>query len=253
MLKSFDSLDSLVNSGDNVLMDLLKYSFVLRYLSNNQIIVYGSLMSAKYPLNFHLSSQAFSNGLKPGNEKYSQQEVPRVDNFQGIFGTRISSEAITFRESGIRRLSLNGFTNNIFINDPTFSMILLILLPLILILTIILIVRRRSQSESQFQNSVPFKLSILVGSSIPDFIEASLLTILLTNYTYFESFELRTSYDIGGFLFLSLIDGLAIAIQVLQFKFINKILMLKDEIGFIYEVFEYILWDQDYENLVTAS
>ena len=144
MLKSFDSLDSLVNSGDNVLMDVLKYSFVLRYLTNNQVIVYGSLMNAKYPLNFHLSSQAFSNGLKPGNEKYNQQEVPRVDNFQGIFGTQISSKAITFRESRIRRLSLNGYTNNIFINDPIFSMILIILLPLMIVLAIILILRRRS-------------------------------------------------------------------------------------------------------------
>ena len=68
--ESLANIESSINNEDDLLFSLLKYSFVVRYLSNNQAIIYSSLLESYLPLNLHLSSQALSSGMKPATEKY---------------------------------------------------------------------------------------------------------------------------------------------------------------------------------------
>ncbi len=73
--QNFDDIDKYIQNSDNILMSLLKYSFLIRYLSNNQIIVYSSLMNINSPINFHIATQALSSGFKPESEKFRQLTV----------------------------------------------------------------------------------------------------------------------------------------------------------------------------------
>ena len=70
LTRSFDDIESYVKSDNNILMSILKYSFLIRYLSNNQILVFGSLMNLSLPINFHVATQALTSGLKPKTEQY---------------------------------------------------------------------------------------------------------------------------------------------------------------------------------------
>ena len=118
-------------------MNLMKYSFVLRYLSNNQIIVYGSLMNIQSPINFHFSTQAFSGSLKPEAEKFNSNNPTIKTTYLGLFGTVISSDKINPNTSKIIKLSLNGFTHNLLINDPIFCMMFLLSMGGIIFLMIV--------------------------------------------------------------------------------------------------------------------
>ena len=66
----FSDFESAINNDQDILVTLLKYSFFLRYLSNNQVLVYSGLLSVHLPHNLHLSTQALSAGMKPLSEKY---------------------------------------------------------------------------------------------------------------------------------------------------------------------------------------
>ena len=51
----FSDIEHYLNSGDNLFVDLLRYTFILRYFSNNQIIAVMSLLDSRIPLNLHLT------------------------------------------------------------------------------------------------------------------------------------------------------------------------------------------------------
>ena len=55
MAQTFDNIEKSLNSEDNFLINALKYTFIIRYLSNNQVILYSSLLNADIPLNLHLT------------------------------------------------------------------------------------------------------------------------------------------------------------------------------------------------------
>ena len=57
------------------------------------------------------------------------------------------------------------------------------------------------------------KLLIAIFGMIPDTIEASFLSILITNYLVFESFDLSRKYDLYGFLYLIFVNLLLLVIQ----------------------------------------
>ena len=119
----------------------------MRYLSNNQIIMYGSLLEAKLPIIFHISTQAFSSGLKPETEKYNQNQPLKKSVYYGPFGSAIGSHQISDQESRILKFSINGYTNNLLLNDPVLSMLILVLTPIILILAILLLYKKRKRAS----------------------------------------------------------------------------------------------------------
>ena len=59
----------------------------MRYLSNNQILVYGGMMNLKTPRNFHVSTQAITSGLKPGSEPYLSTDISSNQYYElSLFG-----------------------------------------------------------------------------------------------------------------------------------------------------------------------
>ena len=68
--ESFQALSNSLNSGNNTLMNLMRYTLIFRYLSNNQILILLSFLEVRVPLNMHFSTQALSSGMKPDTEKY---------------------------------------------------------------------------------------------------------------------------------------------------------------------------------------
>ena len=52
-----------------------------------------------------------------------------------------------------------------------------------------------------------YKLFLFLFSTIPDLIEASLLTILITNFRFLEQMSFDREWDYFGFFFLSVVDG----------------------------------------------
>ena len=46
LLSSLDNVQKYINSEDSLVSNILKFSLALRYLSNNQIILYASFLSA---------------------------------------------------------------------------------------------------------------------------------------------------------------------------------------------------------------
>lgn len=70
MAESLNNLEASINSDGSPVMKILKYSFVLRFVSNNQIMILSSFLEVHIPINFHISTQALSSGMKPGTELY---------------------------------------------------------------------------------------------------------------------------------------------------------------------------------------
>lgn len=123
----FSEISQLAQNQDNVLINLLKYTFIIRYFSNNQIIVVQSLLRTELPLNLHLSTQALSSGLKPFTESYQQNDLDldKVEAQETIFKIRIPERERRYSYSENRKLRLSGYSNNLFLNDPMFCQIFL--------------------------------------------------------------------------------------------------------------------------------
>ena len=182
--QSFDDVEASINNEDDLLINILKYSFVLRYLSNNQVIVFSSLLDANLPLNLHLSNQALSSGMKPQTEKYLSNSPEYKSSYESIFSSQIDRSALSTNPPKVRKIYLSGYTGNILVNDPFFSQMFMLFMGLILILAALLrknIIRDR-QPQIVFYNSISFKLFLFLLSQLPKMIESSLLTILITNY-----------------------------------------------------------------------
>ena len=83
-------LEEQISSGDNLLVNVLKYSFILRYLSNNQVIALASFLEAQIPINLHILTQTLSSGLKPRTEKYSQRSLKEQEFYESLFGGEVN-------------------------------------------------------------------------------------------------------------------------------------------------------------------
>lgn len=70
LTESLRNVEKQMGSESSLLMSILGYSFVFRYLSNNQPIILLGLLDLKKPMNLHISTQALSNGMKPVTEAY---------------------------------------------------------------------------------------------------------------------------------------------------------------------------------------
>ena len=187
--RSLESIDSLLNSEDTALVDILKYTFILRYLSNNQIMVLSSLLECYSPINLHLATQALSSGLKPRSEKFQQSSGDEPWRYRTLFSGYLEAAEITSKTSAqSRKLSLSGYTNNLLINDPLFSqMFLLYSACLILLLPPLLYqIFRVRQPQALFYSSVTFKFFLFAYSQLCKMAESSLLNILLSNYLLFS-------------------------------------------------------------------
>ena len=120
MAQSMDNIEEAINRGGSPLMVILKYSFFLRFVSNNQIIVFSSLLEAKLPINLHISVQALSSGLKPKTEKFRQLKPELESEYKIIFGQKVGLEDLNPEQVRIRKIWLSGYTTNILVNDPFF-------------------------------------------------------------------------------------------------------------------------------------
>ena len=87
--QSFQSLEESINQDNNMLMNTLKYCFVIRYLSNNQIIVYSGLLKSEISINLHISTQALSSGMKPLSEKFNQNSQEYLESYSVVFMQKI--------------------------------------------------------------------------------------------------------------------------------------------------------------------
>ena len=54
--RAFDDLESYINNDNNFLINILKYTFFMRYISNNQIILFSSMLNIQLPINLHVST-----------------------------------------------------------------------------------------------------------------------------------------------------------------------------------------------------
>ena len=148
------------------MVNILKYSFVVRYLSNNQIIVYSGLLETKIPINLHLSTQALSSGMKPLSEGYLSNQPESRSEFSAPFQQSLSTSEFDGSPALIKKLYLNGYTNNILTNDPFFSQMFftyLIILILLFVWLLLMIFRWRV-TEHRFYNSIGFKLFLFCYS-----------------------------------------------------------------------------------------
>ena len=92
-----------------------------------------------------------------------------------------------------------------------------ILVPsLIAVIIVRKIYLKKGQSRAQYENSTWMKLYIFLLTTIPDIIEASLLTILITNYLFWEQSTFFTDWDKVGLLLLFFVDFCLIYLQVYQ-------------------------------------
>jgi len=139
MGESFNNIESSINNEDDVLFNVLKYSFVIRYLSNNQAIVYSSLFDSYLPLNLHLSSQALSSGMKPQSEKYQSNKPELKAEYETLFTQKLENSEIESSPPLIKKLYLSGYTNNILVNDPFFSQMFLVYCLILLIILIFIV------------------------------------------------------------------------------------------------------------------
>ena len=85
VLTSFDEIEQVIDSEDNLLMNILKYSFVLRFISDNQIMLVTSLMNFTLPMNLHLSTQAFLSEIKPQPERFGQSRREQKMRYRVLF------------------------------------------------------------------------------------------------------------------------------------------------------------------------
>ena len=228
MTKAMVKIENYIKQDDNILMNTLKYSFVLRYLSNNQVIVLSSLLNIKVPINFHIATQALSSGLKPETELYQLSSRPFKEEYPIFFGQTLKQDELTVRTSRIWKFNMSGYTNNLFVNDPFFVMLVILLVLLLIPVSVILGINREKQSRIEFSRSVTYKVFLFIFSTIPDTLEASLLTILITNYRFWESPTLQLTWDLYGFLMLLFVDILVVLFQVLQQRYINQVILQRE-------------------------
>lgn len=95
MYKSLQRVEEVINSENNLWVNILKYSFLLRFFSNNQIIALASLMNVRIPINLHSSTQSLSSGLKPRSEKYRQNILESKDEYMVIFGLKVEKNQLS--------------------------------------------------------------------------------------------------------------------------------------------------------------
>lgn len=165
-------------------MNILKYSFVLRQVSNNQIILYSSFLESKIPMNLHLSTQALSSGMKPSPEYFNQLSFREKDKYQIFYYFTIESTQIDSVQPQIRKLWLSGYTGNIFINDPFFIFLFLSIIFILIVVSVILFIKLKFYGllEYEINFSPLFRIAFFLLSQIPKLLDASLLNILITNY-----------------------------------------------------------------------
>ena len=241
-----------MRSEENVLMEILKYSFLLRYVSNNQVIALGSFLEAEIPMNLHICTQALSAGLKPRSEKYFQERLEFREKYKLMFGQEINSSEIDQSSPNIQKLYLSGYTRNILINDPFFCQMLLLFIGVFLVLVPLSMTRvlRSGQSQYSFQNSLLFKLLIFLFNQIAKMIEASLLTILITNFIFSESPNARRKYDVLNLFYILFIDLTFAGFLGLQVKMINQRFYRRREVLLVEQVFDEQLHDLGYQRII---
>ena len=250
--QSFNNLESSINSEDDVLMSLLKYSFVLRFVSNNQIIVYSSLLESSVPINLHLSTQALSSGMKPLSERFESNQPEYKSAYSTLFEQKLDASSINESPPLIKKLYLNGYTNNILINDPFFSQMFFIYLTLLITITLYLLSRAaaRKTPEHRFYNSLLFKFYMFVYSQFLKIIESSLLTILVTNFVILSELRISKQWDIYGLLTILLLDAIIIYSTSRQLQMMNQQIRSPRELKNIEMLFRRYISDIDYDRWV---
>ena len=124
--KTFNNIEEFINQENNLLLNIIKYSFVLRFFSNNQVIILASLLEARIPMNLHVSTQALSSGLKPLPEKYYAERAEEKERYEVMFGREVTPDEIEQTPPKLLKLYLSGYTRNILVNDPYFSQMFLV-------------------------------------------------------------------------------------------------------------------------------
>ena len=95
-----------------------------------------------------------------------------------------------------------------------------------------------------FQSSLLSKLDLVLGNTLPDILEASLLTILVTVYLFLESPQIQQAWEVFGSLFLVFALLMVVLYKVQEIESINKVLLDRQEVFFLSEKLEYLIWDQ---------
>ena len=148
---------------------------------------------------------------------FLQQEVREKKTYKLLFGAEIASTEISYHfESGRKKLSYSGFTNNLIINDPFFTLSQLLLFLAVPLSYLIVKFRASKKSSLEFYNSLTYKLHIAALTTVPDIVEASLLTVLATNFIVAENWNIEQKWDILGFLLLLAVDGTLIFLHYSQ-------------------------------------
>lgn len=217
-------------------MNILKYSFLLRFLSNNQVILLSSFLEAQIPINLHLSTQALVAGMKPSTEIFGQTQKPERSSYKLIFQSEVESTEISVREDlGLRKLVYSGYTQNIFVNDPFFSQTGFILATLMAFITVYLLLSILYQRRSKYQtlNSFTFKIYVFIFNQLLKVVEASFLNILVTNYILFSHAETDHQWDVSGLLMTFVFDGIIIFSTYFQVKSMNQRFLRREQIAMV--------------------
>ena len=156
----------------------------------------------RIPINLHISNQALSSGLKPLSEKYYQSQLEYRTHVPSIFRLRPSvSEVGSPNPDGQRKLYLSGFTGNLLLNDPSFSMMFLIYTGTLTLLGVVYLLKRSSYTEFTFRNSTLLKAIRLFLSQVIKIMENSHLILVLTGLILMEERSAQTPWDVFGVLF----------------------------------------------------
>ena len=255
VLQQLKSLENYLEGDENILANILKYSFALRYLSNNQILLYSTFLEISVPINQHLTAQVLCGGMKPLSESYQQKSVEPKSSYTGLLNRRIESSEIAAPKIGFRKLWLSGYTNNIIANDPFFSQLFLLHLLLLAFLLVLAVLKyREGESEFKFFRSLQYKLSLFFLNQILKVIEASLLTILITDYILLgEYFSAGSSWEKSSLALLVASNFLVLLLTCVQARLVNRRFLSRGEYLFYSRAISRFVFYHRYAELLGGS